>query len=257
MSKNLDQRFATAVELALEGGAMAQRMRHALGPAHAKSAIDFCTEADRAVERLIRGRVTAQFGDAMIGEEDGGAAGERVWVVDPIDGTANYIHGTKRWCVSIAYVHQGAIEIGVLYAPDNDLLFTARRGAGAFLNGRPIGVSRLRHGAAPSVEVGWSERRPLSLYCAALTALMERGCEFRRHGSGALGLADVARGHNDGYLELHINAWDALAGILLVQEAGGVTNDFLADDGLTHGNPLFAATPEIAGRLREVLAAAG
>lgn len=250
---DLDQRYNLAVALALEAGALAQRMRHLLGPAEAKTPIDFCTEADRAVERLIRDRVSTRFGDAMIGEEDGGEPSDSVWVVDPIDGTAGYIHGTGRWCISLAYVRDGQIESGVIYAPTDDRLFTARRGGGAFLNGRPIGVSHLRHGAAPVVELGWSERRPLAAFCDVLHRLNAARYEFRRHGSGALGLAEVAAGLNDGYLELHINAWDALAGILLVREAGGRTNDFLAGDGLIRGNKLLAATPEIFERLQEIM----
>ena len=97
------------------------------------------------------------------------------------------------------------------------------------------------------------ERRPLSNYCDVLQAFNQQRIEFRRHGSGALGLADVACGRNDGYLELHINAWDALAGLLLVEEAGGWTNDFLAGDGLTRGNIVIAATPELRDRLLAII----
>jgi myo-inositol-1(or 4)-monophosphatase len=249
MTQDLDERQAFGLDLAVRAGALALGMRRTLAPIEAKSAIDFCTEADRAVEQLVRAEVAQRFGDAIIGEEYGGDATDRVWVVDPIDGTAGYIHGSGRWCVSLAYVENGEIEIGVIYAPADDRLFVARRGRGATLNGRPIRVSGLAHGAAPLVEVGWSERRPLAAYCTLLQRLTEGGIEFRRNGSGALGLAEVACGLNDGYAELHINAWDALAGLLLVREAGGWTNDFLADDGLAHGNLLLAATPSISGRL--------
>ncbi len=249
----LAERFAFAVELAVEAGALALHMQRGLGPADAKSPIDFCTEADRAVERLIRERVITRFGDTMIGEEDGGEASDSVWVVDPIDGTTGYIHGTARWCVSLAYMRKGVIEIGVLYAPVDDRLFTARARQGAFLNGRTLQVSHLRHQAVPVVEIGWSERRPLSAYCALLTRMNADQIEFRRHGSGALGLAEVAAGLNDAYVELHINSWDALAGILLVREAGGFVNDFLADDGLNKGNLLFASTPELVDRIASML----
>jgi myo-inositol-1(or 4)-monophosphatase len=249
----LAERFAFAVELAVEAGSLALRMQRDLGPADAKTPIDFCTEADRAVERLIRERVTARFGDTMIGEEDGGEASDSVWVVDPIDGTTGYIHGTARWCVSLAYMRNGVIEIGVLYAPVGDRLFTARAGRGAFLNGRKLQVSHLRHQAVPVVEIGWSERRPIFAYCDLLTRMNADRIEFRRHGSGALGLAEVAAGLNDAYIELHINSWDALAGILLVREAGGTVNDFLADDGLNQGNLLFASTPELVDRIAPML----
>ncbi|MFT8246185.1 inositol monophosphatase family protein [Roseomonas sp. BN140053] len=247
------RRHAFAIELAVEAGALARRMQHALGPLEVKNPIDFCTEADHAVERLVRERVTQTFGDAMIGEEDGGEASDSVWVVDPIDGTAGFIHGTPRWCVSLAYVRNGRIESGVIHDPTQDRLFAARRGGGATLNGRPLRVSQLRHGAAPVVEVGWSGRRGLDQYCAVLHGLTERGMEFRRHGSGALALAEVAAGLSDGYIELHMNAWDALAGLLLVEEAGGRINDFLADDGLTRGNLVLACTPQIEAALARML----
>lgn len=249
MRNGIRERHDAAIALALEAGALAASMRHGLGPLEAKSPIDFCTEADRAVERMLTDALRTQFSDAVIGEEYGGEPGGSVWLIDPIDGTTEYIHGTKRWCISIAYVRDGVIELGVIYAPDDDRLFTATRDGGAFLNGRPMRVSNLRHGAAPVIEVGWSDRRPIAAYCALLQRLCAAGLEFRRHGSGALALADVACGLNDGYIELHINAWDAVAGILLVQEAGGRCNEFLADDGLTVGNLLVVGTPEVWDRL--------
>jgi myo-inositol-1(or 4)-monophosphatase len=246
---DLDARQAFAIAIARDAGRLARDMRNSLPPADAKSAIDFCTEADREVEKLIRGGVAERFGDSFIGEEFGGESGEAVWVVDPIDGTSSYIHGTPRWCVSIAFVLNGVIEIGVIYAPVSDEFFVARRGQGATLNERPIRVSGLGHGAAPVVEAGWSERRPMEMYLELLRQLTAAAYEFRRIGSGALGLADVACGRCDGYFELHINAWDCLAGLLLVTEAGGWTNDFLAGDGLSSGNLLIACTPEIAPTL--------
>jgi myo-inositol-1(or 4)-monophosphatase len=228
-------------------------MQNALGPIEAKTALDFCTEADHAVENLIRREVAERFGDGFIGEEDGGEPGRAVWVVDPIDGTACYIHRDPRWCVSIGLVVDGVVELGVIYAPATDQLFTARRGRGARLNGRLIHVSNLGHGAAPVVECGCSERRPIEAYATALQRLRAAGIEFRRHGSGALGLADVALGVSDGYLELHINAWDVMAGLVLVTEAGGYVNDFLEGDGLRRGNMIVAATPEIAERLTQIV----
>ena len=114
-------------------------------------------------------------------------------------------------------------------------------------------VSGLAHRAAPLVEVGSSNRRPFARYLALLDGLHGAGCEFRRHGSGALGMVDVARGAADAYLEMHINAWDVLAGLVLVREAGGWTNDYLAEDGLTRGNPIIACTPELTARLTPLM----
>jgi myo-inositol-1(or 4)-monophosphatase len=245
------RRFAEA--LAMQAGRLALGMRETLAPAEAKSAIDFCTEADRAVERLIRAAIVQQYGDAVLGEEFGGGGdpgGQRgLWVVDPIDGTTEYIHGSPRWCVSLAYMQAGEIQLGLIYEPVGQRLFSAQNGAGATLNGQPIQVSHLAHAAVPVVEVGWSERRPLDSYTDLLHMLVTSRMEFRRRGSGALGLADVACGINDAYIELHINAWDALAGILLVREAGGWTNDFLANEGLARGNPIIAGTPELRDKL--------
>lgn len=249
----IEHRAAFLADLAHEAGLLALQMRDSLTEVSAKTPLDFCTEADRAVERLIRDRVTERFGDSVLGEEYGGAVSDRVWVVDPIDGTMNYIFGVPRWCVSIAYVEHGVLELGAIHAPALGVLFTARRGCGAFANQQPIRVSHVQHGVAPVVEVGFSERRPIDDYVALVGRLMSAGFEFRRLGSGALAMADVAQGRHDGYLELHINAWDVLAGLLLVQEAGGFTSDFLANDGLTQGNSIIACTPEISARLAPLM----
>ncbi len=249
MTDALGARHAFAIDLAREAGALASDMRGTLGALEAKNPMDYATRADHAVEALIRRRIAERFGDPVIGEEDGGAPADLVWVVDPIDGTVNYVHGTARWCVSIALVAGGEIESGVINAPDEGRLFTARRGHGAFVNGVTARVSGLRHGASPVVEIGWSPRRPIEHYGALIQRLIGDGIEFRRSGSGALGVADTAAGLNDGYLELHINAWDVLAGMLLVREAGGRTNDFLAGNGLMNGNPIIVCTPEIEARL--------
>lgn len=248
-SSRLNDRFNLMTALAREAGQLALRMRTGLGSIEAKGVLDFCTEADRAVEQLIRSRVVDQFGDTVIGEEFGGNVSDRVWVVDPIDGTMNYIYGGSRWCVSIAYVEDGEVACGAIYAPAEDAMFATRLDGGAFLNDQPLQVSHLRHGVAPVVELGCSDRRPLDDYLALIGRLMRGGMEFRRLGSGALGMADVARGIHDGYAELHINAWDVLAGLLLVREAGGWTSDFLAGDGLIRGNPIVACTPELSARL--------
>lgn len=258
---DLPGRLRFAETLAVRAGELALAMRGSLAPAEAKSAIDFCTEADRAVETLVREQVAAVYGEPVFGEEygqDAGPGGETgLWVVDPIDGTTEYIHGSARWCVSLAYMRDGAIALGVIYEPVGKRLFSAEAGGGASLNGAPIRVSSLAHGAVPVVEVGWSERRSLDAYCDLLHMLVASRMEFRRRGSGALGLAEVACGINDAYVEMHINAWDALAGILLVREAGGWTNDFLAGNGLVEGNLIMAATPELQPSLTALLPQGG
>lgn len=253
-SPSLTKRHEFAQALAIEAGALAQSLRHSLGLPDSKQPMDFVTEADHAVESLIRQRIEHEFGDPVIGEEQGGATADLVWVVDPIDGTMNYIHGSPRWCVSIALVADGHIQSGVIHAPGENRLFTAQNKMGAFLNGTKIQTSGLRHGASPVVEVGWSPRHPIADYAALIQNLIADRIEFRRLGSGALGVADTACGLNDGYIELHINAWDVLAGIVLVREALGHTNDFLANNGLTNGNPIIACTPELAAQINRATA---
>jgi myo-inositol-1(or 4)-monophosphatase len=255
MSAALAARHDFAIDLAREAGALAATLRHTVGALEAKRPMDYATHADHAVEALIRKRIGQRFGDPVIGEEEGGAPADLVWVVDPIDGTVNYIHGSPRWCVSIALIEAGDIAVGVINAPDEGRQFSACRGKGAFLNGAPAQVSKLRHGASPVVELGWSPRRPIGSYSTLVQRLIADGIEFRRLGSGALGVADTAVGLNDGYIELHINAWDVLAGIILVREAGGWTSDFLAGDGLVTGNPVIVCTPEITSQLGAAVSA--
>ncbi|MGE0417505.1 MAG: inositol monophosphatase [Acetobacteraceae bacterium] len=254
MTDPLLRRHDFAIGLAQEAGRLAADLRRNLGAVESKAPMDHVTAADRAVETLIRQRIADTFGDAVIGEEDGGTPADLVWVVDPIDGTMNYIHGSPRWCVSIALMAAGEIVSGVISAPDGNRLMTARRGGGAFVNGTPVRVSHLRHGAAPLVEVGWSARRPVTDYGRLIERLIADGIEFRRLGSGALGVADTAAGLCDGYVEMHINAWDVLAGLIMVREAGGWTSDFLGGTGLAGGNPVVACTPEIAARIQKALA---
>lgn len=211
---------------------------------------DYLTAVDGEVERLVVGRIAQAFpGDDVLGEEGGGRVGQRTWVIDPIDGTANFARSIPHFCISIAYVEDGRTEAGVIYDPVKDELFAARRGAGATLNGAPMQVSQNRDLAHCNIELGWSTRRPMADYLAMVERVNAAGASFRRAGSGALGIAYVADGRADGYAELHINAWDCLAGLLMVDEAGGWTNDFLAGDGMTKGNPVLACGPHLREQL--------
>jgi myo-inositol-1(or 4)-monophosphatase len=196
------------------------------------------------VERLIRTRLLeACPKDSFFGEEAGGDFGRDVWVVDPIDGTANFARGIPHFCISIAFVRDLRTEIGVIYQPMTDEMYACRHGGGATLNRRPMRVSDLTDAREAMIEAGWSTRRPSAPYIALVEHLYAAGAQVRRAGLGTLGLAYVADGRTDGYCELHMNAWDALAGLLLVEEAGGWANDFLADDGLRRGKAVLGCTP--------------
>jgi myo-inositol-1(or 4)-monophosphatase len=216
---------------------------------------DVVTAMDREVERFIRKAIAARYpDDAIIGEEEGGGAGERVWLIDPIDGTANYARGIPHYCVSIGYLERLVPTVGVLYDPSHDWLYSAARGEGAACNGARLAVSLCADLGAATVECGWSTRRSTADYLSLVARVMDAGCAIRRVGSGALGLADVAAGRSEAYCEMHINAWDCAAGILLVREAGGHANDFFAGDGLTAGNPLIATNHALCAKLAALIA---
>ena len=224
---------------------------------------DEVTAMDREVERFIRAAITKAWpDDAVLGEEDGASAGlaqaERVWIIDPIDGTANFARSIAHYCVSIGYAERGVPTVGALHDPSHERLYFAERGGGAWLEEGGDAARRLRVSAVAAldkatVECGWSLRRTQAEYLAMVKRVLDAGCAFRRAGSGALGLADVAAGRTEGYCELHINSWDCAAGLLLVTEAGGRMNPFFADNGLLEGNPILATNHALADALAGVV----
>ena len=245
-------RYELAGSLAREAGELARRMfeNRDAGKFELKGDQDYLTEADAEVERLITTRIAAAFpADSVLGEEGGGLVGASAWIIDPIDGTANFARGNPHFCISIAYIRDGEPQVGVVYNPVSGELYAAQRGCGATLNGRAIRVSAISDMRRATIELGWSTRRPLQDYVAMVRREFESGAGVLRQGSGALGMAYVAAGRTDGYAELHINAWDVLAGMLIVREAGGWVNDFLADGGMTRGNPILGCTPGLRAAL--------
>ncbi len=222
---------------------------------------DFVSAADGAVERLLKRRLLAEFpGDGFLGEETGGeetaggaaGSGARLWVVDPIDGTANFVRGLPHFCVSVAFLAGGAMTLGAILDPVRGELYFARAGQGATRNGARITVARTEEMSEAMVEIGWSTRVESERYLACVGRALAAGAAVRRGGSGALGLAYVADGRTDAYAELHINAWDCLAGLLLVREAGGLISPFLEAGGLARGAPVLAAAPGIAAAMAEL-----
>lgn len=249
----LDRRLETAVALATEAGAMAMRLRPAPGGAHAtlKGEQDWVTEADGAVERFLSERLLAAFPeDGFQGEEQGvGRIGTLRWVVDPIDGTANYMRGANRFCVSLGLMDDRTPLAGVIVAPALGETFAARQGRGATLNGAAIRVADTADMKRATVEIGWSSRRSDADFIALCARVKDAGAVLRMGGSGALGLADVAAGRQDAYAEMHINLWDVAAALVILREAGAVVNDFLAGDGATQGNRILACAPGIAAAM--------
>lgn len=211
-----------------------------------KSAPDFVSQADLAVEQEIKGWLQAHFPEeGFLGEESGFEGDDQtVWVLDPVDGTTNFILGMDYWCISLARVCRGELSLGIIYAPDRDEFFFAARGEGAYLNGRRLTL-REPEPDAVVIGMGRSSRAPASDYARAIDTLLDAGLEYRRFGAGALMLAHVAAGQLHAYYEAHMNSWDALAGMLLIEEAGGTCNAFLANAGLRRGNLVLAGCASV------------
>ena len=216
----------------------------------AKGAQDYVTRADRAVEHLIRDAVSRHFpDDAVLGEEGGGADAPRLWVVDPIDGTINFIRGLPSYAISIAYVEEGRVEVGVVHVPMLGETFAALRGHGAFCNDRPIRVSECASLATARIAAGYAQRGSKAQHLRFLGRLLRAGTDILKVNSAAVCLALTAAGRIDGYFERELMSWDVLAGQLLVREAGGWTNDFGAR-GLLQRDYSFAAGPGLVDALR-------
>ena len=255
-SMDLAPRLAFATALVREAGQLALGYfndQSRLG-VEMKGFQDYLTAADGAVESMLRQRLAERFpDDGFFGEEGGGAAHDAIWIADPIDGTANFARGDLLWCISLGYVVKGVPQLGILLAPAIGEEFVAEQGRGATRNGQVIRAATTADMSRAAIEIGWSARRPRGEYIQLVDRVMAAGATAKRSASGALGLAWTACGRTDGYLERHINSWDVAAGLLIAREAGAVTNDFFAGDWLTAGNPVLAATVELAPQLAELM----
>lgn len=225
MTATLQQRLAFAKNLAKEAGTMALSFQEQLQQGQLdvtrKGLQDFVSEADRETERFIRQSLLKHFpDDGYLGEETGSTKGQDgQWVVDPIDGTTNFLREHSLWCVSIAYLVDGEPVLGVIYDPNSGELFSARANGGAYLNdNRQLTCSDTEQ--VKLVNLGYSSRSGLTAYFQRIERLLAHDIEHRRHGSAALGLAHVAAGRFDGYHEESLNAWDIMAGVAILREAG-------------------------------------
>ncbi len=249
-ASDIEARLAAGREILREAGrtALGFFARHRELAVERKGRQDFVSRADREVEALIRTRLAERFpGDAVIGEEQGGQLAERVWVTDPIDGTANFLRGIPYWSTTLAFVEKGRPLIGLTYDPVHDELFVALAGGGAQLDGRHIRVSGACGPEEACVGLSFTFRTPVRDYLAALEGLLAAGFDHRRLGSAALSLAHVADGRLDAVFTLRTHSWDVLSGLLLVREAGGRTTAFGTD--LLESRSVAAAAPGIAGEI--------
>ena len=215
-----------------------------------KRANDFVTQVDGAAEEAVIDIVRKAYPDhGFIAEESGetSANAEYLWIIDPLDGTTNFIHGFPQYAVSIAVQHRGALAHAVVYDPGKNELFTASQGRGAFLNDRRIRVSKCLKLDDALVGTGFpfKELGRLDLYMRQLRTFMEKSSGVRRAGAAALDLAYVACGRLDAFWELGLAPWDMAAGALLIQEAGGLVADITGEQEFMSSGDVCAATPKI------------
>lgn len=214
-----------------------------------KSKNDFVTEVDRAVEQEIINIIKGSYPDhAILAEESGETPGnDYTWVIDPLDGTTNFLHGYPQYAVSIALKNKRKTEIGVIYDPLRDELFTAEKGGGATLNNRRIRVSKQAQLDTALLGTGFPFKYPqhLDAYLEMFKDLTLKTAGIRRAGSAALDLAYLATGRLDGFWEIGLKEWDLAAGVLLVQEAGGVATDFSFNDNYAQSGNIIAGNTKM------------
>jgi len=210
---------------------------------------DYASEVDRAAEREIISIIKAAYPDhAILAEESGEHEGnDFVWVIDPLDGTTNFLHGFPQYAVSIALKYKGRLEVGVIYDPLRDELFTAKRGGGAMLNNRRLRVTQPSglKGALLGTGFPFKTDQHLDAYVGMFRALTMECAGIRRAGAAALDMAYVAAGRLDGFWEIGVMEWDIAAGVLLIKEAGGVVTDFSFNDNYLQSGNLIAGSPKM------------
>ncbi|TPW32216.1 inositol monophosphatase [Martelella alba] len=256
-------RIAVAKSIIVKAGATAlgyfERF-HTLSVEHKTSGQDTVSEADRNVETEIRTALSAAFPeDGLWGEEHGrrDGASAYTWVIDPIDGTAAFLHGMPSWTVVIALLKGGETVAGLIFAPAEDKLFFAEAGKGAFCNDRPIRIDNATPLDGGLVVIGPGAPHFAAHVGGIITRLMAAGGMYMRFGSAARSLSMVASGNLLGFYEPALSSWDCLAGLLLVREAGGETEGFSKENDWSNRQPVLAVTPAAASELKAVIGPRG
>jgi len=222
---------------------------------------DFVSEVDRAAENAIIETLLQAYPDhGILAEESGNSHGNRTsefqWIIDPLDGTTNFLHGLPIYAVSIGLAHRDVVQQAVVYDPARNDLFFASRGRGAFLNDRRLRVSKRINLSDALVGTGFPFRRgdDFERYLQMMQSVMQRCAGVRRPGAAALDLCYVAAGWYDGFFETGLNPWDVAAGSLMVTEAGGLIGNFTGESRFLHQREVVAGNPKIYGHLVHLLA---
>lgn len=218
---------------------------------------DLVSVADRSVEDFIRSRIAEMFPeDGFLGEEHGMKAGTSAfcWIVDPIDGTSPFLNGLDSWSVVIALAEAGRTVLSLVAHPATGTLYWAEEGKGAWRDGQPISVNAATPFSGGTVAIGPGSRDHAEAVGRIVAEVLQNGGSFMRNGSAALSLAHVAQGSYLGFYEPELSAWDCVAGLLLVREAGGIADDPFASKLSRKRRPCLAAAPQIAPQLRAIIA---
>ena len=262
MSQALHPMLNTAIKAARSAGAIINRASLDLDilKVNTKSPNDFVTEVDHKAEAIIIETLLGAYpGHGILAEESGREHGakdsEFVWIIDPLDGTPNFIHGFPVYCVSIALAFRGQVQQAVVYDPTRNDLFYASKGRGAFLNDRRLRVSRRTRLTDCLVSTGFPFRRGdnFKRYMQMMEAVMPACAGLRRPGSAALDLCYVAAGYTGGFFENGLSPWDIAAGSLMVTEAGGLIGNFTGEADYLYQRECLAASPRIYGQLVALL----
>jgi len=226
-------------------------------PVTRKARHDYVTEIDKASEAQIVREIKRYNTDHAIIGEEGGAQGdnEHVWIIDPLDGTSNYLHGMPHFGISIALQIKGRTEFGVVYDPMRDEMFSASRGNGAHLNNTRIRVSARTSldNAVVATSFPFRQRGMMGVYTGIFSDVYRKIEDIRRYGAASLDLAWVAAGRMDAYFEIGLKPWDMAAGALLVREAGGVVSDFDGSDAVEYSHSILAAPYKLMTPLRQII----
>ena len=251
-----------AIKAARRAGAIINRATQDLGrlTVTKKGPADFVSEVDRSAEEAIISVLREAYPDHSFLGEEGGAIGESEfqWIIDPLDGTTNFLHGFPMYCTSSGVAHKGVITQGVIYDPIRNDLFTATRGSGAYLNDRRLRVSSLLKMEDALIGSGfpYSSMAHQERYMRMLAEVMRKSAGIRRPGSAALDLAYVAAGRYDGFWELGLKPWDMAAGTLLIQEAGGLVSDLEGNNQFLETGSVVAGNPKIFAQLLSMVSRA-
>lgn len=255
--------LSIAVKAARRAGGIINRASQNLDLLHVskKTHSDFVSEVDGAAEEAIIKTILDIYPNHSILAEESGTRGDQekpefLWIIDPLDGTTNFLHGFPQYSVSIALMHRGVLNQAVVYDPTSDELFVASRGRGAYLNDRRIRVSKRTKLADSLIGTGFPFRdfTHMDAYMAMFIDIVPRTVGIRRPGSAALDLAYVAAGRYDGFWEIGLSPWDMAAGCLLITEAGGLVGDLEGNETHIEGGKIVAGNPKVFGQLLQVIA---